>query len=288
MNNVKRALRAEAIVKRLDPSRIVYHHSSGNLGSMHTSNFYPNFAPIQEMSDWFEHWATKGVKPVFTCEYGAPFTWDWTMYRGWYKGKRAFGSAAVPWEFCLAEWNAQFLGDRAFQISEPEKAEPALGGQAVPRRQALAPLGLSPRRRLADVFDDRYPVFAMYLTDNWRAFRTWGMSANLALGARPLLEAARRRRQGPQGAQGRLGEPAAAGLQPGLHRRSGTSGWTWPSSAPTGSPRPAAQALLRNNLPLLAYIGGKPARFTSKDHNFLPGRDGREADSSSSTTPARP
>ena len=44
------------------------------------------------------------------------------MYRGWYKGKREFGSAAVPWEFCLAEWNAQFLGDRAYQISEEEKA----------------------------------------------------------------------------------------------------------------------------------------------------------------------
>ena len=80
------------------------------------------FAPIQELSDWFEHWATEGVKPVFTCEYGAPFTWDWTMYRGWYKGEREFGSAGVPWEFCLAEWDAQFLGDRAFRISEAEKA----------------------------------------------------------------------------------------------------------------------------------------------------------------------
>ncbi len=28
---------------------------------------------------------------------------------------------------------------------------------------------------------------------------------------------------------------------------------------------------MRNNMPLLAYIGGKPAHFTSKDHNFLPG-----------------
>ncbi|HEX5272985.1 MAG TPA: hypothetical protein VFW33_20955, partial [Gemmataceae bacterium] len=37
-NNVRLALRAEAIVKRFDPGRIVYHHSSGNLGSMHTSN----------------------------------------------------------------------------------------------------------------------------------------------------------------------------------------------------------------------------------------------------------
>ena len=47
------------LCKRLDPSRIVYHHASGNLGSMHPINFYPNFVPIQELSDWFGHWATK-------------------------------------------------------------------------------------------------------------------------------------------------------------------------------------------------------------------------------------
>jgi len=33
----------------------------------------------------------------------------------------------------------------------------------------------------------------------------------------------------------------------------------------------AGRAFLRNNQPLLAYIAGKPARFTSKDHNFNPG-----------------
>ena len=36
-------------------------------------------------------------------------------------------------------------------------------------------------------------------------------------------------------------------------------------------PTADGQALLRNNRPLLAYIAGKPARFTSKDHNFQPG-----------------
>ena len=115
---------------------------------MHTSNFYPNFAPIQELSDWFEHWATKGVKPVFTCEYGAPFTWDWTMYRGWYKGKRTFGSAAVPWEFCLAEWNCAVPRRPGLPDQRDGEGEPALGGQAVPRRQALASLGLSLRDRI--------------------------------------------------------------------------------------------------------------------------------------------
>ena len=33
----------------------------------------------------------------------------------------------------------------------------------------------------------------------------------------------------------------------------------------------AGNALLRNNQPLLAYIGGKSERFTCKDHNFYAG-----------------
>jgi beta-galactosidase len=36
-------------------------------------------------------------------------------------------------------------------------------------------------------------------------------------------------------------------------------------------PTAGATALIRNNRPLLAYIGGKPARFTSKDHLFVAG-----------------
>ncbi|HSH15216.1 MAG TPA: hypothetical protein VLD18_04220, partial [Verrucomicrobiae bacterium] len=34
---------------------------------------------------------------------------------------------------------------------------------------------------------------------------------------------------------------------------------------------PAAEALIRNNRPLLAYVAGKTGAFTGKDHNFLPG-----------------
>ncbi len=62
----ERARRAEAIIRRLDGSRIVYHHSGGNLGSMYTVNFYGNWIPPQEMDEWFEHWSTAGVKPLFT------------------------------------------------------------------------------------------------------------------------------------------------------------------------------------------------------------------------------
>ncbi len=268
--NVKQALRAEAIMQRLDPSRIVYHHASGNLGSMHPINFYPNFAPIQELSDWFEHWATEGVKPVFLCEYGAPFTWDWTMYRGWFNGKREFGSAAVPWEFCLAEWNAQFFGDRAFQISEPEKAN--LRWEAKQFRAGKVWHRWDyPHQVGSTIFEERYPVFAAYITDNWRAFRTWGVSANSPWEHGHFWKLRdgmnRNARQSLAVDWERLQRP---GFSPDyIEQRYERMDLAYERSDWIATP--AAEALIRNNRPLLAYIAGKPARFTSKDHNFLPG-----------------
>ena len=269
LKNVKLAMRAEAIVKRLDPRRIIYHHASGNLGVMHDSNFYPNFAPVQELDDWFEHWATEGVKPAFTCEYGAPFTWDWTMYRGWYKGQREWGSAKVPWECCLAQWNAQFFGDRAYQISEAEKAnlrweaKQFRAGNVWHRWDYPNPVG-------SDRFEECYPVFAMYLTDNWRAYRTWGVS-----GISPweyenfwkVREGVDRNRKQLKVDWDHLQRP---GFSPDyIEQRFERMDTAFERSDWLATP--AADALIRNNRPLLAYLAGKPSAFTSKDHNFLPG-----------------
>jgi hypothetical protein len=162
------------------------------------------------MCDWFEHWSTTGVKPVFTCEFGAPFTWDWAMYRGWYKGKREFGSAVVPWEYCLAEWNSQFIGDRAFQISEQEKknlrweSKQFQAGRVWHRWDYPSAIG-------ARDIDEQYPVMAAYMADNWRAFRTWGMSANspwqYEVYWKPTSGGGRH-----GGTRRGLGEPATAGV----------------------------------------------------------------------------
>ena len=269
LKNVALAMRAEAIVKHLDPGRIVYHHASGNLGVMHDSNFYPNFAPVQELDDWFEHWATEGVKPAFTCEYGAPFTWDWTMYRGWYKGQREWGSAKVPWEFCLAEWNAEFLGDRAYQISDAEKAnlrweaQQFRAGNVWHRWDYPNPVG-------SDQFDERYPIFARYLTDNWRAYRTWGVS-----GISPWeYEHFWKLRPGVDRTRKELNVDWDKLQRPGfspdyVDERFERMDMAYERSDWLATV--AAQALIRNNGALLAYIAGKSSAFTSKDHNFLPG-----------------
>jgi len=269
LRNSRRASRAAAIVSDMDPGRIVYHHSSGNLGPMHTSNFYANFAPIQEMSDWFEHWATVGVKPVFTCEYSVPFPWDWTMYRGWYQGKRSFGSAKVPWEFCLAEWNSQFLGDRAFDISEMEKqnlrweARQFRAGNLWNRWDYPHVVGSSS-------FTERQGIYAMYFTDNWRAFRTWGMSANSPWNHGhywTLRDGADKSRKEFQVDWENLQRP---GFSPDyIEQRYERVDLAFEQT--DWIPTVAAQALIRNNRPLLCYIAGKPSAFTSKDHNFLPG-----------------
>jgi beta-galactosidase len=268
-NNAKLALRCEAIVKRLDPARIVYHHSSGNLSAMYTLNFYPNFVPIQELDDWFEHWSTAGIKPLVLVEYGAPFGWDWTMYRGWYKGVREFGSAAVPWEYCIAEWNAQFLGDAAYQISDREKRN--LRWEAQQFRQGRLwhhwdyPYPVGDAR-----LDELHPVQAAYTTDNWRAFRTWGLSGNSPWEFDrfwKLRDGFQHRRQELPVDWDNLQRP---GYSPDFIDHTyerfdlayQKSDWVASSTA---------KSLLRNNLPLLAWIAGKPEHFTTKDHTFYAG-----------------
>jgi len=269
LRNRQYAARAEKIIQSLDPSRIVYHHSSGNFGTMHTSNFYVNMAPAQELDEWFGAWAANGKKPMFTCEYMVPCTWDFTMYRGWYHGGRAFGSAIVPWEFCSAEWSAQFLGDQAYQLQEEEKAN--IRWEAERFRQGnLWHRWDYPHQVGRPVFTDQQKIIGQYLQQNWRAYRTWGVSAisPWEYGAfwrlRPDVDKSRRNLPVDWG---NLQRPGFSADFLEDQREIYPLGYREEDFVPT----PAGEAVLRNNQPLLAYIGGKPEAFTSKDHNFYPG-----------------
>ena len=225
---------------------------------------------MQELSDWFEHWATVGVKPMFTCEYSAPSTWDFTMYRGWYKGKREWGSAKIPWEYCFAEWSAQVLGDRAFDIGDAEKAN--LRWEAKQFRSGSAgwyrwdypnPVG-------SNKFDDQHTVIGLYTTDNWRAFRTWGLSANSPWDysfSWRLRDGVDKSRKALAVDWENLQRPGYSPDYIGERYERMDLAYDLKDWVPTAD----GQALLRNNQPLLAYIGGKAAAFTSKDHNFAAG-----------------
>lgn len=267
--NADMALRAEAIVKHIDPERIVYHHAGGNIGAIHSSNFYPNFVPIQELSDWFAHWSTAGVKPVFLCEYGGPFTWDWTMYRGWYKGQRNWGSAEAPWEYCIAEWNAQFLGERAYQITERERVNLRWEAQQFQKGGGWHRWDY-PYQVGSKLFEEEHTVLGMYVEDNWRSFRTWGVS-----GTSPwehdhfwgLRDGVNRGRKELNVDWKNLQRPGFSADYLDQQYERFDLAYERSDWVPTAE----GQALLRNNGATLAYIGGKTARFTSKDHHFHAG-----------------
>jgi len=270
--SARRGERTEAIVKRSDSTRVIYHHSSGNLGQMHTNNLYLDFVPIQERSDWFEHWATEGVKPLYLCEYGAPWGMNWTLYRGWYKGKRDFGGARVPWEFCAAEWNSQFLGDRSYRLTDMEKenlrfeARQWRAGETWHRWDY--PFRVIGSYSLG--YDDKEDVWAMYITDNWRAFRTWGLSGFNVWGYGVFWKLRDGVDKGRKMLKVDWDDLQKPGFSPDfIERRYERVDLAYDRS--DWIPTSAAKALIRNNQPLLAYIGGKPEHFTSKDHNFQPG-----------------
>ena len=270
--NVARALRAEAIVKTLDPSHIVYHHASGNLGSMHVINFYPNFVPVQEMSDWFEHWATVRHQAGLSLRVRRPRSLGIGRCTGvGTRGRREFGSAAVPWEFCLAEWNAQFFGDRAFDISEMEKQN--LRWEAAQFRAGkLWHRWDYPHRLGSTDFPERDPVFDLYYNGQLASISHLGCLRHLALGAsypltklRPGVD--RNRREEFAIDWTKLQRPGfSPDYQEQRYERMDLayerSDWI-----PTG----AGRAVLCNNGPLLAYIAGSAEQVTGKDHNFVPG-----------------
>ena len=273
---MERMLRAQAIVQHLDSTRIIYHHASGNvdpaLGSMHTSNFYTNMTPIQELSDWFQHWAAEGVKPVFCNEYGSPYPWDWMMYRGWYKGVRVFGSAVVPWEFCMAEWNSQFVGDRAFQISDNEKTN--LRWEATQFKKN--PSGWHhwdyPFDSWSQKLDPKLEVLAMYFSDNYPAFRTLGVSIMPAATYNTIWKLKDGVDFTPKPVKVDWDNLQRPGFSPDMVGSSKAGSFFYSSCKLSDWIESSATvAVKRVNMPLLVYIGGKPGQVTSKDHNFLAG-----------------
>jgi hypothetical protein len=270
-SNQNNALMAQGIISKLDPTRIVYHHSSGNLGMMWTSNFYLNFVPIQERSDWFEHWATKGEKPIFTTEYGMPYFLTWTMYRGYFQGKLPWQGhgGRIPYELCIAEWDSQWLGDSAFKLSDEEKADLRWEAKKFNAGQ-LWQHWEYPVYFARPVFDGVMEVVARYTADNWRAFRTWGVSA-----ASPwtfdqywrLRDGADQSRVDLEVDWDKLQRPGYSPDFVDARYESIIYSYDRADWVPTV----AGQALVRNNQPLLAYLGGKPGAFTEKGHNFRAG-----------------
>ncbi|MBN1670131.1 MAG: hypothetical protein JXR37_03815 [Kiritimatiellae bacterium] len=256
-----KARQVAAIAGRLDPTRPIYHHNSGHLGDVYNINIYLNWAPIQERSDWLEHWATAGAKPVFFVEWGLPYSASFQSYRG---PKFIYGNKTFQciWD---SEYAAAHIGQPAYEMSA---AKQAMMRDEERRWARGEPWEWSHMGwRLSESEPTYQAIQALYNDDNWRSHRTWGLS-----GIDPWPHSAMWRRvRAEKGAANarRFESLQAPGIVPDFLR---PAAGRWVASDLDGAFALTAlgRSVLRWNRPLLGYIGGAP-RFTDKTHVYAAG-----------------
>lgn len=243
---------ARKIIGELDATRPCYHHESGNLDDFHTVNCYLDWAPVQERSDWLEHWATKGVKPLFFVEWGLPHISTWSSYRGPLFIWRGTGYMSL-WS---AEYAAAYRNDAAYEAT-PEirralDAEEELWAAGRPFSWSRL------TRHCGAVTNNYLGVQARFADDNWRSFRGWGMTAML-----------------PWDQDGLFTRTNWTAALPAADVYAKTPGLKDARRAQWGDPRDYApsqvgRTLMRWNMADCAWIAGD-GTFTDKRHLFRPG-----------------
>jgi len=253
---------AAETTRLIDPTRAIYHHQSGNLGDMHTVNIYLNWSPRQERSNWLEHWAEKGVKPVFFVEWGLPHIASWSSYRGpefiW--GCNAYQSV---WD---SEFVAPLIGDDAYLMT-PRKVAALRHEENLWSRTPFTwgSLVYSLPREKQNFLD----IQSWFVEDNWPALRTWGASALL-----PWDQGGIWTRVGDSPSVievNALRDLQRPGIRPDRLEK-GSQYIYDRGAAKNFEPSSLGNSFLRWNRPLVAYIGGEKGRFTEKGHSFEGGQ----------------
>ena len=171
------ALRANEIVASMDPTRLLYHHESGAEGPFYTLNCYLDWAPVQERSDWFEHWETNGVAPLLLVEWGLPHQASWSSYRGGPKGVNIWSARDWTQQCWMNEYDAAFLGEDAFRSTE--------GKRLLMERHQLKVRGNKPVYYGGNFNDvlmnepDYHKVLSLYASRNLRDIRARGVTSIL-------------------------------------------------------------------------------------------------------------
>jgi hypothetical protein len=265
----RQGLIAQQVAESLDPTRPVYHHQSGNLGSFITLNCYLNWAPIRERSRWLSVWATQGTKPFFFVEWGLPHISSWSSYRG----PEFIWSSPALQQAWTHEFAATFKGNAAYEVDadDVECLKTELGFWE--RNQPFGWWNLSGilGRKETNVIE----IKALYASKNWPAHRTWGVSAMLPWDQEDMW----RHRKASSRDEFPLETDWANLHGPGISPDRAVGGASYLYSRypeEDWEPTSLGRTFMRVNMPLLAYLGGKGEDFTEEGHNFTPGETVRK------------
>jgi len=231
-------LRPIEIAKDVDPTRLVGYHSGGRPGDFQTGNVYLNFVPLQEREEWLSAWAETGGEPFGVVEFGTPASLNFFKW-------------PYQWLPMYTEYCAIYFGDRAYYDEDDEyvrfiESRPPGGPKpSLTARDLYVPIHYTAYLRLQDLF----------LRNTIRSWRASGI--NLGMHFWLFKEGF-----------GRLED---------LTGKKGLRYYTWYKGTPDELRRRPVwanaiyDAICQNHQDLLVYLGGKPERFTAKDHSFWAG-----------------
>ena len=267
----RKALEVAGRIKQMDPSRVIYNHSSGDLGECYTLNIYLNWSPIQERSDWLEHWNKEGRKPVIFVEWGMPHVSSFSNYRG----PQFIWTTRDLFQIWDAEYAAAYFGNSAYKMEKENRA--SLLDQQRRHRIGKAHQWSELVRSSGLEFLKRgyLDLLSEFVHDNWRSHRANGCSAMILWDhdsqwfPRPAKAVAvpdrYRNLERPGIVPDRI-QPAVLQLYGKLD-----DGYLYSSFDHPGTPTRIGEAILRWNQPFCAFLGGKSGDFSEKSHIRYPG-----------------
>ncbi len=266
VNPGERRVLAEVLaanIKNIDPTRPVYHHSSGNLGDIYSNNIYLNWSPMQERSDWTQYWSTNSVKPIFFVEWGLPHIASWSSYRGpnfiW--RTRAFQSI---WD---SEFAAAFLGNDAYNMTEIKEKQIKHEENLWKNSSDGLHWGYlcQPLRSNRSLYHN---ITAMFINDNWKNLRAWGTTAMLPWDQERLEEPVNKISKPFENPQ-KYKNLKHPGIVPDYYLP--VKQWIYERNKDEFEPEVIGEAFLKWNQPVIAWIAGNPTHFTETACNFYVG-----------------
>ncbi|HEX2948413.1 MAG TPA: hypothetical protein VHV83_02395, partial [Armatimonadota bacterium] len=253
---------AEQYLRQLDPTRLYYHHESGNMNDWITVNCYLNWSPVQERMDWLSHWAAIGIKPLFFVEWGLPHIASWGAHR---LGPFIWTNNVSP-EPWAVEYGALITGEAAYKLTSEEEVHIDRYEKVY---QTGKPFGI--QQVLGDYFAGRehnmVEIQSEYTKHVWPAFRTWGITAILPWDQE---EMARAKADAPSKfpCTWTADEMAAPGIHPDYILNTGDYFRLGEDARMLTS---LGETFKRVNADFFAYIAGRPDCFTEQSHLFRPG-----------------
>ncbi len=245
------SLREEAFLRRLDPTRIVIQSMGANTGAVISCNPYPTFSnQPDEWADWPMRWAERRKKPLLLEEVALPFVFNFASFHS--SSKNRF-NGWTDMRQLFYEHAARYFGDPIYTSAKPEMSDVNWHSLSNGNREKNTDLSsyapLNPAAEAAHVYWLRRCGLAWRLYDIPGVWPFQGHQLYYSHGS------ARKR-----------DFSYVDVTAPGIKYDFGT-----PESFTETNRVFDEQKRIQS--PFLAWIAGRPERFSSQEHNYYSGQE---------------